>query len=249
MVLLRPRWIAGHLLALVLTTAFIAAGIWQIARNDEAHRKLQEAKAAFAAPAPGISTINVAAGAGTSSRATATGTFFGSDALLRNQLRGSASGYDVLSPLRLDDGTAVIIDRGWISLDRLVSGALDTARPTGPVTVRGVLQPVAALRPGEQVQVEDGLSSLPRVDVARLGGSGGGTGKFLPAYLVAQSISPTPAPAAPALPKPTSNAEVNQVDHISYAIQWFSFAAIAVIGWPIVLWHFTRRRRPRPLPA
>jgi surfeit locus 1 family protein len=247
MVLLRPRWIAGHLLALVLTTAFIAAGVWQIDRNGEAHRKLQEAKAAFAAPAPGISTVNAAAGAGTNSRVTATGSFYGNDTLLRNQLRGSTSGYDVLSPLRLDNGTAVIVDRGWISLDRLVSGRLDTALPRGVVTVRGVLQPVGALRPGEQAQVEDGLPSLPRVDLAHLGGSGGD--KLLPAYLVAQSLAPAPTAGAPALPKPTSTAEVNQVDHISYAIQWFSFAAIAVIGWPIVLWHFTRRRRPRPLPA
>ena len=247
MVLLRPRWIAGHVLALVLATAFIAAGIWQIARNGEAHRKLQEAKAAFAAPAPDISTIDTAAGAGTSSRVTATGTFFGNDTLLRNQLRGSTTGYDVLSPLRLDDGTAVIVDRGWISFDRLAAGALDTARPSGPVTVRGILQRVDALRPGEQVQVADGLPSLPRVDVARIGQAA--DAKLLPAYLVAQSLSPLPAAGAPALPKPTSNAEVNQVDHISYAIQWFSFAAIAVIGWPIVLWHFTRRRRPRPLPA
>jgi surfeit locus 1 family protein len=247
MVLLRPRWIAGHLLALVLTTAFVAAGIWQIARNGEAHRKLQEVKAAFAAPAPAISTVDVTAGAGTSSRVTATGTYVGDDALLRNQLRGSASGSDLLSTLRLDNGTAVIVDRGWFSLDRLVAGSLDTNRPQGVVTVRGILQPVNALRPGEQVQVQDGLASLPRVDLAHFGGSGGG--KLLPAYLVAQSISPAPAADAPALPKPTSNAEVNQVDHMSYAIQWFSFAAIAVIGWPIVLWHFTRRRRPRPLPA
>jgi surfeit locus 1 family protein len=247
MVLLRPRWIAGHLLALVLTTAFIAAGVWQIARNGEAHRKLQEAKAAFAAPAPAISTIDAATGADESSRVTATGTYFGDDTLLRNQLRGSTTGFDVLSPLRLTNGTAVIVDRGWISLDRLTAGALDTARPAGVVTVKGVLQRVDRLRPGEQVQVEDGLSTLPRVDPARLGGASGG--KLLPAYLVAQSTSPAPATGAPALPKPTSTAEVNQVDHISYAIQWFSFAAIAVIGWPIVLWHFTRRRRPRPLPA
>jgi surfeit locus 1 family protein len=247
MVLLRPRWIAGHLLALVLTSAFIAAGIWQIARNGEAHRKLQEAKAAFAAPAPDVSTVNAAAGASTSSRVTATGMFFGNDVLLRNQLRGSTSGLDVLSPLRLANGTTVVVDRGWVSLDRLAAGPLASARPPGVVTVRGVLQQVGALQPGEQVQTEDGLSSLPRVDPARIGGRA--AGKVLPAYLVAQSIDPAPAAGAPALPKPTSNAEVNQVDHMSYAIQWFSFAAIAVIGWPIVLWHFTRRRRPRPLPA
>ncbi len=31
--LLRPRWVAGHLLVLVLTVSFIALGFWQLARN------------------------------------------------------------------------------------------------------------------------------------------------------------------------------------------------------------------------
>src|SRR5690242_7621355 len=104
MVLLQRRWVAGHLLALVLTSAFIAAGVWQIARNSEAKRTLREARAAFAAPAPDISELDLTTAAAGNQRVTATGTYFGPEVLLRNQLRGSASGYDVLSPLRLANG-------------------------------------------------------------------------------------------------------------------------------------------------
>ena len=33
---------------------------------------------------------------------------------------------------------------------------------------------------------------------------------------------------------------------MEYAIQWFAFALIPLIGWPIVLWQITRRRSSKP---
>src|SRR3954452_18110377 len=59
--LLRPRWIAGHLLVLGLTVAFIAAGFWQLARNEHKHALVRKARAEYSAPAPDISRGAVAA--------------------------------------------------------------------------------------------------------------------------------------------------------------------------------------------
>jgi cytochrome oxidase assembly protein ShyY1 len=33
---------------------------------------------------------------------------------------------------------------------------------------------------------------------------------------------------------------------MQYAIQWFAFALIPLIGWPIVLWRIARRQSPAP---
>jgi cytochrome oxidase assembly protein ShyY1 len=107
--------------------------------------------------------------------------------------------------------------------------------------VRGRLQRATQLRPGEQVKVEGGVPSLPRVDSSRLARSAGY--ELTGAYVEAEYQAPAPGSGAPALPEP---AKTSQVNHISYAIQWFSFAAIAVIGWPVVLRRATRR--PRKLP-
>ena len=61
----------------------------------------------------------------------------------------------------------------------------------------------------------------------------------LDVWIEAQFQEPAPRGNDPALPKPESPDDVN---HLQYAIQWFAFAAIALIGWPIVVWR--RGKRP-----
>jgi cytochrome oxidase assembly protein ShyY1 len=39
------------------------------------------------------------------------------------------------------------------------------------------------------------------------------------------------------------------VNHLQYAIEWFSFAGIGIIGWPIALVGFSRRRGGFSTPA
>jgi len=249
MVLLRPKWLAGHALALVLTSLFIAAGFWQIARNRQANDKLAHEKAVLAADAPAIGTVDITTAAARGSRVSATGTFVtGHDSLLRNQLRGDKNGGDVLTPFRLTDGTVVLVDRGWISDDTIFAGWRNRSTPSGQVLLRGPLQPAAPLRANEVVKTEAGLPSYPRADVARIGSTQGLT--LAPAYITATYTRPAPVKGAPQLPQP---AKVTQVNHISYAIQWFAFASIAIIGWPIVLGRALkadrRQRRPQPQPA
>ncbi len=252
--LLRPKWVAGHLLALVLTVAFVIAGFWQIARNHEANQQLARERAAFAAPAPDITTFDDGAAAPASAgastrpnggvRVSATGTYDAEhQVLLRGVSRDDKPGYDVLTPLRLSNGEAVLVDRGWLPLERVSGGLGDAGAPPGRVTVRGLLQPASTMRAGEEVTTEGGVPALPRPDATRVAREAGYP--LRTAYITAQYQEPM-ASNAPALPEPRKRSEVN---HISYAIQWFSFAAIAVIGWPIVLWRATRRRRPRRRPA
>jgi cytochrome oxidase assembly protein ShyY1 len=243
---------AGHLLALVLTAAFVIAGFWQIARNHEANDKLAHEKATFAAPAPDITTVAESTSAPASAtvtptggtRVSASGTYDAAhQVLLRGVSRDGKPGYDVLTPLRLTKGDAVLVDRGWVALGRVNDGLGDSDIPPGRVTVRGLLQPASTMRAGEQVTSEGGVPALPRPDATRVARDAGYPLRAV--YISAQYQEPLAA-NAPALPEPPKTSQVN---HVSYAIQWFSFAAIAVIGWPIVLWRATRRRRPRRPPA
>ena len=41
----------------------------------------------------------------------------------------------------------------------------------------------------------------------------------------------------------------DQVNHMQYAIEWFAFALIPLIGWPIVLVRIARRQQPEREPA
>jgi cytochrome oxidase assembly protein ShyY1 len=220
----------------VLAVAFVSAGLWQLRRNEETKDELAEARRAFAEPAPAIADVDLDTGASANTRVTVTGTFDAHHvALLRNRSRDGDLGYAVLTPLRLDSGEAVIVDRGWVSFDRVAGGLGDTAVPEGTVVVRGVLRNTGALREGEEVQDASGVLALPRVDPAHVVGD---AYDVLPAYVEAQYQDPAPASGAPALPEPQRDSSVN---HVSYALQWFSFAAIVLIGWPIVLWRVARR--------
>jgi cytochrome oxidase assembly protein ShyY1 len=237
-VLLRTRWIVGHLLVVVVAAGFTALGVWQLNRNTQKHDKLRSEEAAFAAPAPPVSAADPAAG----TRAEATGTFLPTgEALLRNQVRGASAGVDVLTPMRLADGSVIYVDRGWVKTG-LASGAPSFAPPpSGTVVATGIVQPSTTVSAQDSVRNDNGRISLPSVDIARIVGAHPAE-RVRNIWLSAQAIEPAPTGGdAPKLPEPPPPDPVN---HLEYAIEWFAFALIPLIGWPIVLWRVSHRERP-----
>ena len=235
MTLLRPRWVAGHLLVLVLSASFVALGFWQLARNDHKQSLVRAARAAYAAPAPDISRSPVVAPGG---RVQLSGRYDPAhSALLRNRVRNGKDGYDVLTPLLLEQGTGVVVDRGWVAAVGDGRTPIAAVTPTGPVVVRGILHSSTTLSSQDTVTRSGGLLALPRVDTGRINLDL--SYQLLPRWIEAQSQTPPPGPGAPALPQPPPPDNVN---HMQYAIQWFSFAAIGLIGWPLALLAIARRR-------
>ena len=233
MTLLRPRWVAGHLLVLVLTVTFCALGFWQLARNSHKQALVRRARAAYAAPAPDVSHA-----APTGNRGSAAGRYDAEhEVLLRNQVHNAKVGDDVLTPLVLADGTAVIVDRGWLPVIGTKTTPRGAAPAAGPVDVRGIVHTSSPLSPQDTVVDAGGQLALPRVDLARIGRTL--PYRLLPRWIQMQAQSPAPLAGSPALPQPPSP---DQVNHMQYAIEWFSFAAIGLIGWPIALVGFSRRR-------
>ncbi|MDQ1511405.1 MAG: surfeit locus 1 family protein, partial [Actinomycetota bacterium] len=83
----------------------------------------------------------------------------------------------------------------------------------------------------------DGRLGVPRVDLDAIG-------KTLPyqlrqVWIEAQAVTPTQAGNVPQLPQPPAPDPVN---HLQYAIEWFAFALIPIVGWPIALRRFLRQR-------
>jgi cytochrome oxidase assembly protein ShyY1 len=235
--LLERRWVAGHLLALFMAVLFIGLGVWQLARNDEKHRLSAQAKAAYAKPAPDL--VSLAANTRDGTRVETRGTFDGAhEAVLRNQVRNEHIGVDVLTPLRLADGTAVLVDRGWVRAS--AQGGLTTdPPPRGTAVIHGLLHSSNKLSADDSVdRLPDGRIAVPRVDLDAIGRTLPYTVK--PVWIEAQSISPKPVGDAPQLPEPPAPDSVN---HMQYAIEWFAFALIPIIGWPIALRRFLRQRK------
>jgi surfeit locus 1 family protein len=229
-VLRQPRWIAGHVLVVILAATFVALGLWQLGRHDEKRDSIRAARAAYSAPAPSLTQTPQPA---IDERYEVAGTFTGDDVALRNQVRGDRNGYDVLTPLRADDGSHVLVDRGWVAETEIEV----PPAPSERVTVRGLAHGSRALDPDDVLRPIGSALSFPRIDLDRIAGHVNLALRDV--WLEAQSLDPAPGAAGPALPQPP---EPDRVNHLHYAIQWFSFAAIPLVGWPIVLRRLARRR-------
>jgi cytochrome oxidase assembly protein ShyY1 len=219
---------------------FVGLGIWQLARNTHKHELVAREKAAYAKPAPDVTAV--AANARDGTRVEARGTFDGAhETVLRNQVRNDNVGVDVLTPLRLANGSAVLVDRGWVRASAR-GGATTDPPPAGTAVVHGLLHTSTSLAAGDTVDhLADGRLAVPRVDLRAIGAT-------VPyplrrVWIEAQAIEPAPAGNAPALPQPPPPDPVN---HLQYAIEWFAFALIPIVGWPIALRRFLRQRNAAP---
>lgn len=243
---LRPRWILSHLFVLALVVAMASAGFWQLDRLQEkqdrneqvAARTSEEVVPVDALAEPG--DFDAAADL-EFRRVTATGTYLADqEVLVRSRSRDGAPGSWVVTPLELADGTAVAVNRGWISN----SGQLESVperytAPDGAVTVTGLVRRTETRGNFGPTDPADGtLDNLARADVARLDEQV--PEDLLPFYVQLEDQEPV-TPTADA-PVPVPIPALDEGPHLSYAVQWAIFTTVALVGYPLIL-----RRRAREL--
>lgn len=239
-VLLTPRWIAAHVVVLILGLVCIGLGFWQLSRLDERRVANTVQQQRFEAPPTPIDELLTAVGGDVESlefrRATATGRFEpSSEQLVRSQVREGRAGFEILTPL-LRDGDAVLVNRGWVPLE-LGSTPVAGAPPAeGTVTVEGVVrlsEERGAIGQEDSESGEDDVVS--RVD---LGVVEARTGiDLVPVYLeIVGTVGATDLPVPSAAPDFDDDGP-----HLSYAVQWFSFAAVGIIGYGALLRRAVKR--------
>lgn len=229
---LTPRWIAGHLLALTLISVFIYAGIWQIdrhvwraAENEllETRRALEPVPLADNRDAPDLEFRAV----------TVSGTYEPEGELLRrSRSHQGQAGWHVLTPLRLADGQALLVNRGWVPYDMNTAPVSDALPPEGPVELAGVLHPGESEPDGfwsglvPHDPPEGHLNAAYYVNLPRLT-------QQVPDLLqdwYLQLGSQIPAQTAE-LPVAVPEPELDGGPHLGYVIQWFSFALLSIISY------------------
>ena len=238
--LLTPRWVAAHVVVVALATLFVSLGFWQLNRLEE--RRLENAvgESRFNEEPQDLTSLLEAAGDDAESlefrRATFNGEFQPSDeVLIRSQVHQAVAGFHVITPLVGEDGDAVLVNRGWVPLDADRVPVTAAPPPEGTVTITGWVRPPqhrGALGPTDP---EDGrLVTMSRVDIDRIQQQVPYV--LAPVYLSAldgvEGELPVPAP------EPTFD---DEGPHLGYAIQWFSFALIGVVGYFFLLRRAARR--------
>jgi surfeit locus 1 family protein len=239
--LLRPKWIVSHVLVGALIIAMIFLGFWQLDRlgqrqstNDEVRARLGEPVTALRA----ITSVDDSYTVGGAVRfrlVELEGEYALEDeVLVLNRSLTGAPGYWVLTPLRQDDGTAVVVNRGWIPF-RFEPGTprVETAPPAGRVRVQGMVRETVEPQ-GIQTGDREGvvLEALGRPDLERYQQQLGY--EIWPVYVQAEQPELSEFPVR--LPRP----ELDEGPHLAYAAQWFIFGLIGLIGYPLVLRRVAR---------
>jgi cytochrome oxidase assembly protein ShyY1 len=196
---LRGRWLVGTILVLVIAALCVRLGFWQLERLDQrkARNALVEARATEdGGPLPADPEDALYR------RVTVTGVYEPArEEIDGGRALGGRPGEHVITPLLLDDGRELLVNRGWLPNSGAPSdeAPAEAAPPEETVEVTGVVlpgdpDPVIRLERQEPPQPGD----VPRA----LGGDA---------------------------------VETDEGPHLSYAVQWFLFASVALIGWPLLL--------------
>jgi surfeit locus 1 family protein len=227
--LLRPRWVILLALVLAAVATFLSLGLWQLdradqrrARNELITSRLDDQPMALAAAIDeAATTLDVPSLEFTPVRAT--GTFDpGAAVLVRNQTNRGEAGFHLVVPLVGESDFTLLVNVGWVPLGMTLADAKSLIEP-GPVEVEGLLRPSQVRPPVGREEPEGYLEVVNRIDLDRL--------QFQFEAALAPFWLELTAPDDPAaLPVPVEPPVVDAGPHLSYAVQWFSFAAIALIG-------------------
>lgn len=225
-----PKWLAGHVFALVGVLAFVNLGFWQLRRLDERREANALVSARMAEEERPLAEVLAAVGGDPEAlayrRVTAQGAYLvDEELLLSTRSYVGSPGHHLLTPLETADGAGVLVDRGWVPLPLDDPPVAQAAPGATEVTVSGVLFPPLA-DPGSPPDAE----FVRQVDLARIAGRT--SIELAPVYLLAQEQIP---PVPQDLPRPGDLPELDEGSHLSYAVQWFLFAAIVLVGYPALL--------------
>jgi surfeit locus 1 family protein len=222
--LARRDW-AGLAVALGVAAGCVRLGIWQLQRLGERRARNAAVRAARRLP-PLAVTAGFTAAVARDRRLYARGVYdYAHERLWHGRSYEGVPGVDLVTPLRLADGAAVLVDRGWVPSpdgfhvdagayregERAEVWGLGVAAPRAP----GDVDPVALAESLPYPLLPFVLQQLP-ADTSGAGAAGGAGGAGGAA--AAPRVHRWPAP-------PLSDGP-----HLSYAIQWFSFAVIIVVG-------------------
>jgi cytochrome oxidase assembly protein ShyY1 len=248
-VLRTPRWILFGLIAIGLAVTMIFLGRWQLHRfHERSDYNARIDEHATTAPVPVTGVLRVGRPPRTADqfrRVTMTGRYDPAHQMLaRDRTVDGNVGYEVITPLRLPDGAAVLVDRGWLppgsSTDSVAEPRVPAA-PSGQVTVVGqVRMPETGAGP---VRWRAGHVEVRRVDPARLAGT-------LPypayaGYVTLTSQQPPASGSFTAIPIDRQDAAMN----LAYIVQWWLFSGMTIVGYGLLVRWEARKRAGLAVPG
>lgn len=238
--LLSPRWVIAHVVVLILAIVFASLGAWQLRRLDERRLTNAVGESRFTAPPVEIEELLIGAGDDVDSlefrRATATGVFQPEhEVLIRSQVFQGAAGFHVITPLLGENGSTVLVNRGWVPLGLDDVPVVEAPPPQGEVAIAGWIRPSQQRQGLSPADPDEGrLVAMNRVDIDRIAQQV--PFDLAPVYI---SLLGEQEEGRPILaPEPGFDDEGS---HLAYAIQWFAFMVIGIVGYVMLIRRSAKR--------
>ncbi len=223
-------------LAVSVAAACIRLGFWQLDRLQE-RRARNEAIRAGLSQAPidlneGLNSEDLSA----YQRVVAKGRFNADEEILLSpRALNGQPGVHLVTPLLLADHTqAILVDRGWIPADARNLPARADYEIGDPVTVSGYLRPGVEGTTMFFLPEPEGQGEKLQWQSLDLEAIQQQVEPPLVSWVLVQ-MEPLEVDGPQPIPQP--ELELSEGPHLGYALQWFSFAAIAILGGGYWLWQ------------
>lgn len=236
------RWLALLALVVVVVAAFVNLGRWQLDRLDQrrdSNATVTAHEQAAVRPYEQVFTRPIT-DADAWQRVTVTGTYDASRQLVVRYRSnpgptGWETGWEVVTPLRASDGRVVLVDRGFKQRQAGTDfPANESAPPAGEVTVVGYVQ---RSERGDDKATVPVAGSVRLINSAAIGSAQGVD--LVDGYITALETTP----ADPGGFRPIAPPALDEGPHLSYALQWFTFSLIAVVGLFVFIRNDIKDRR------
>jgi surfeit locus 1 family protein len=207
--------------------------LWQLARLEERRSTNEIGQARISAdPVPLIELLTTANGDLDSLEyrsVTVAGVWdVTEEVLIRSQVERGNAGFHVITPLLTDEGPAVLVNRGWVPLTLDTTPVDQASPPSAQAEVEGWVHLTQLRPPFGPEEPEGDLDVFNRVDIDRIASQM--PYPVAPVYAVAVGESDEQLPIPDDPPDFT-----DEGPHLSYAIQWFAFAVIGLVGFFFLL--------------
>lgn len=233
--LVRPKWIAFHLLVVATVVLMVNLAFWQLRRLDERQHFNAHVRANREQTATVDDIRTAVSDPSTIEWRTLriTGTYLpGHQFLVVNRSQNGDTGRNVVDALQLTDGTLLLVNRGFVPISDAVPPI-----PEGSVTVEGRLRVSEQRKTGQPADERgEDLTEIHRIDIDVLAGQFDAT--VLPMYV--EQLEPT---------KPFEEIvgpELDEGPHLSYTIQWFIFSGCVIAGWVLAVRRSIATRSGKP---
>ena len=231
--LFRPLWLILHVVVVAVIVLMINLGFWQLSRYHERTAFNKVVTQRIASPVVPITEL---LGDLQSKNETPTslewrtvqvvGEYLDDQTVVVvNRSQDGFSGKDPLTPILLENGTLVLINRGFLPLDTQVASA-----PSGRVEIVGRVRISQTRRHGRLSDPSSGvLREIINIDLDRL--STQMPKPLAPIYVEMFTSKPEDSILLSQIASPV----LSSGSHLSYTVQWFMFSIFVVFGWVVVV--------------